>query len=171
VPGTGLKVLPPGNSPNFGSMRQRAYSSSERTDTMKTMNGGSAVRGGYYLSKSHWEIFPIAHDGEKLPGPASEHYVKVPTAVALGLMPVLGGLMVVFLPFIGLYLAAKTAVGGLTGAFNRSAKDLAATVTPGWAPGAAHLTGKATDKDAGESKAGEHALEELKKEIEEKRNA
>ena len=43
---------------------------------MKTVNGGSAVQGGYYLSKSHWEIFPIARDGQNLPGPASEHYVK-----------------------------------------------------------------------------------------------
>ena len=51
-------------------------------------------------------------------------------------MPVLGGLMVVFLPFIGLYLTAKTVVGGVTGAFSRSAQDLAATVTPDGAPGA-----------------------------------
>ena len=139
---------------------------------MKTINGGSAVQGGYYLSKSNWEIFPIARDGQKLPGAPSEHYVQVPTAAALALMPVLGGLMVVFLPFIGLYLAAKTVVGGVAGAFSRSAKDLGATITPGWAPGAAHMTGKATDtKAAGESKAGEQALEELKKEIEEKRKA
>ena len=139
---------------------------------MKTMNGGSAVQGGYYLSKSNWEIFPIARDGQKLPGAASEHYVKVPTAAALGLMPVLGGLMVVFLPFIGLYLAAKTAVGGVTGVFHRSAQDLAATVTPGWAPGAAHMTGKATDKKAAEGETVEDAkLAELAKEVEEKRKA
>ncbi len=138
---------------------------------MKTINGGSAVQGGYYLSKSNWEIFPIARDGQKLPGAASEHYVKVPTAAALGLMPVLGGLMVVFLPFIGLYLAAKTAVGGVTGAFNRSAQDLAATITPGWAPGAAHLTGKATEKKAEGEKAEDEKLAELAKEVEEKRNA
>jgi hypothetical protein len=139
---------------------------------MKTMNGGSAVKGGYYLSKSNWEIFPIARDGQKLPGAASEHYVKVPTAAALGLMPVLGGLMVVFLPFIGLYLAAKTAVGGVTGVFHRSAQDLAATVTPGWAPGAAHMTGKATDEKAAEGAKVEDAkLAELAKEVEEKRKA
>ena len=30
---------------------------------MKTINGGSAVRGGYYLSKGNWEIVPIAQDG------------------------------------------------------------------------------------------------------------
>ena len=139
---------------------------------MKTINGGSAVPGGYYLSKSNWEIFPIARDGEKLPGKPSEHYVKVNTAAALMLMPVLGGLMVVFLPFIGLYLTAKTAIGGVTGVFHRSAKDLAATVTPGWAPGAAHMTGKATDEKASdEAKVADPKIEALAKEVEEKRKA
>ena len=77
---------------------------------MKTVNGGSAVQGGYYLSKSNWKNFPIARDGQTFPGPASEHYVKVPTAAAFVVLPALGGLMVVFLPFIGLYLTAKAAV-------------------------------------------------------------
>jgi hypothetical protein len=139
---------------------------------MKTIHGGSAVPGGYYLSRSNWEVFPIAHDGERLPGKPSEHYVKVPTAAALALMPVLGGLMVVFLPFIGLYLTAKTAVRPLSNVFHRSAKDLAATVTPGGAPGAAHFTGKSTEeKPAEEAKAGEAMLEELAREVEEKRKA
>jgi hypothetical protein len=139
---------------------------------MKTINGGSAVQGGYYLSKSNWEIFPIEKDGQKLPGASSEHYVRVNTAAALALMPVLGGLMVVFLPFIGLYLAVKTAVGGVTGVFSRSAQDLAATVTPGWAPGAAHLTGKATDTKAAKGEKVEDAnLAELAKEVDEKRKA
>jgi hypothetical protein len=139
---------------------------------MKTINGGSAVPGGYYLSKSNWEIFPIANDGERLPGPVSEHYVKVNTATALMVMPVLGGLMVVFLPFIGLYLTAKTMVGGITGVFHRSAKDLAATVTPGWAPGAAHMTGKPTDEKAAEvAKVTDPRIEQLAKEVDEKRKA
>ncbi len=139
---------------------------------MKTINGGSAVQGGYYLSKSNWEIFPIEKDGQKLPGASSEHFVKLNTAAALMLMPVLGGLMVVFLPFIGLYLTAKTAVGGVTGAFNRSAKDLAATITPGWAPGAAHMTGKATEEKAAEGEKVEDAkLAQLAKEVDEKRKA
>jgi hypothetical protein len=139
---------------------------------MKTINGGSAVQGGYYLSKSNWEIFPIEKDGQKLPGAASEHFVKLNTAAALMLMPVLGGLMVVFLPFIGLYLAAKAALSPVGNMFNRSAQDLAATVTPGWAPGAAHMTGKATDTKAAEGERVEDAkLAELAKEVAEKRKA
>jgi len=137
---------------------------------MKTILGGSAVPGGYYLSKSNWEIFPIAHDGERLPGPVSEHYVKVPTAAAFTVLPVLGGLMVVFLPFIGLYLTAKAVARPVAGMFKRSAEDLAATVTPGWAPGAAHLTGKATDEKASEeAKSEDPKLAELAREVDEKR--
>ena len=96
--------------------------------------------------------------------------MQVPTAAALALMPVLGGLMVVFLPFIGLYLTAKAVARPVAGMFKRSAEDLAATVTPGWAPGAAHLTGKATDEKASEeAKAEDPKLAELAKEVEEKR--
>jgi len=137
---------------------------------MTTTNGGTAVKGGYYLSKSHWEIFPIEHDGERLPGPAAEHYVKVPTAAVFLLMPVLGGLMVVFLPFIGLYMTAQAAVRPLVNMFRRSAQDLAATVTPGWQPGEAHFTGKRSEeKAAGETPTEEAKLEELAKEIQAKR--
>ncbi len=139
---------------------------------MTIINGNTAVQGGYYLSKSNWEIFPVEKDGQKLPGPASEHFVKLPTAAALLLMPVLGGLMVVFLPFIGLYLSAQAALRPLTGVFQRSARDLAATVTPGWQPGEAHFTGKATeDRNGNEAGAGEDRLERLAREIEVRRRA
>jgi hypothetical protein len=139
---------------------------------MTTINGGSAVQGGYYLSKSNWEIFPVEHDGQRLPGKSAEHYVKLPTAAVFLLMPVLGGLMVVFLPFIGLYLTAKAALSPLVGMFRRSAQDLAATVTPGWAPGAAHFTGKRSEeKAAEEAPSQETKLEELAKEIDAKRRS
>ena len=139
---------------------------------MTTINGGTAVQGGYYLSKSNWEIFPIEKDGQKLPGAQSEHYVKLSTAAALMVMPVLGGLMVVFLPFIGLYLTVQAALRPLVGMFQRSAQDLAATVTPGWQPGAAHFTGKRSEeKAAEEAPAKEAKLEELAKEIDAKRRS
>ena len=139
---------------------------------MTTISGGSAVQGGYYLSKSNWEIFPIEKDGQKLPGAHSEHYVKLSTAAALMVMPVLGGLMVVFLPFIGLYLTVQAALRPLVGMFQRSAQDLAATVTPGWQPGAAHFTGKRSEeKAAEEAPAKEAKLEELAKEIDAKRRS
>jgi hypothetical protein len=137
---------------------------------MTTISGGSAVQGGYYLSKSNWEFFPVERDGERLPGPASEHYVKVPMAAVFFLMPVLGGLMVVFLPFIGLAMTAQAAVLPVVALFQRSAQDLAATVTPGWQPGEAHFTGKRSEEKAAEEAPAQDAkIEELAKEIESKR--
>jgi hypothetical protein len=137
---------------------------------MTKISGGSAVQSGYYLSKASWEIVPVEKDGERLPGSSAESYVKVPLAAVFLVMPALGGLMVVFLPFIGLALTAKAAVAPLVGMFRRSAQDLAATVTPGWQPGAAHFTGKrAEEEKAGEKKAGDEKIEELQKEIASKR--
>jgi len=135
---------------------------------MKTTSGGSAVKSGYYLSKGNWEIVPVRHDGERLPGSVADHFVKVPLAVVFTVMPVLGGLMVVFLPFIGLALVAKQMAKPLAGLFHRSAQDLAATVTPGWAPGAAHFTGKSSK----EGRAGANdRLDRLAREINERREA
>jgi len=136
------------------------------TGTMKTTSGGSAVKSGYYLSRASWEIVPVRHDGERLPGGAADHYVKLPLAAVFTVMPVLGGLMVVFLPFIGLALVAKQVAKPLAGLFHRSAQDLAATVTPGWAPGAAHFTGKSSE----EGRAGANdRLDRLAREIDERR--
>ena len=138
---------------------------------MTTINGGSSVKSGYYLSKSAWEIFPVARDGERLPGEASEHYVKLPMAAVFLIMPVLGGLMVVFLPFIGLALTARAAFNPVVRLFKRSAEDLAATVTPGWQPGEAHFTGKRAEGSAPAEPAAKDAeIESLSKEIESKRS-
>ncbi len=139
---------------------------------MTTFNGSSAVQGGYYLSKSNWEIFPVEKDGQRLPGSASEHYVRLSTAAALLLMPGRGRLMVVSLPFIGIILPARTAVQPIVNLFHRSAQDLAATVTPGWAPGAAHFTGKRSEeKGAEQAPSRETRLEELAREIDAKRRS
>jgi hypothetical protein len=60
----------------------------------------------------------------------------------------------------------------VVGIFGRSAQDLGATITPGWAPGAAHLTGKATEEKKSEDvEATAEKLAELAKEIEGKRKS
>jgi hypothetical protein len=56
--------------------------------------------------------------------------------------------------------------------FRKGAEDLAATVTPGWAPGEAHMTGKRPDEKPAEgAPAADARIEELAKDIEEKRKA
>jgi hypothetical protein len=85
--------------------------------------------------------------------------------VALMIAPLLGGLFVVFMPFIGLALLAQHLMGkvaDLTGHLFRS------TVTPIALPGEAHLTGRRSEK-AKESRAAEGTLEELSKEIQGRR--
>jgi hypothetical protein len=140
---------------------------------MTTSIGGTAVRSGYYWNLSKWEVIPVEKDGGQLPGGRGDRFLRVPVLAVLMLLPMLGGLFVVFLPVIGFALTLHAAVRPVVGLFKRSATELAATVTPGWAPGEAHLTGK-----RGEKKSEEHAgppvaderLEKLSREIEQKRD-
>jgi hypothetical protein len=83
----------------------------------------------------------------------------------------MGGLFVVFLPFIGFALALYAASKPLVGLFHRSARELAATVTPGWQPGEAHFTGKRGEEKKAEQAppAKDEKLDALQAEIEEKR--
>ena len=134
-----------------------------------TVHGGDRVPGGYYLSQASWQVVPVEKDGDRLAGSSSETFVRVPAAAALLMLPALGGLLVLFLPFIGLSLALQAALRPLTGLFHRSARDLAATVTPGWAPGAAHFTGRSASAREERMRAGEARLDDLAREIEARR--
>lgn len=127
---------------------------------------GTAVSSGYYYDARRWAVVPVAHDGDRLPGDAGE-YVRIPTAAALAAAPVLGGLFLVFLPFIGFALLARAAARPVLRRFGASARELAGTVTPGWKPGEAHFTGGERPEDAGERR--EARLDALAKEIEERR--
>jgi hypothetical protein len=139
---------------------------------MTTMSGGMQVRNGYYWNMGKWEVIPVARDGEKLPGGRADRFLRIPLIAVFAILPIMGGLFVVFLPFIGFALAIYAAVKPLIALFHRSAQDLAATVTPGWQPGEAHFTGKrageAQEKKGPPSK--DDALGKLEREIESKRN-
>ena len=134
--------------------------------------GGNPARSGYYWHPRKWSITPIPRPGGILPGGAADHYLRVPALVALLLMPILGGLFVVFLPVIGFALLFYALAKKATALVSGGAADLASTVTPGWRPGEAHLTGKGLEADKELPRghgAGDQALEALKKEIAEKR--
>ncbi len=136
---------------------------------MATTIGGTSVASGYYWNLGRWEVIPVARDGETLPGGRGDKYMKVPVLAAFLLLPLMGGLFVVFLPFIGFVLAAHAGAKMLAGLFHRSAAELASTVAPGWRPGEAHLTGKRADEEKPEPPAADDRLEALEKEIESKR--
>jgi len=135
---------------------------------MARFSGGSSVPGGYYWNPRHWSVTPVERDGGKLPGSSSDRYLRIHWLVALLLAPLLGGLFVVFLPFIGFAMFFQYLFRKVTGSAREGARDLAATVTPGWRPGEAHMTGRATDaKEDGlpAGGAGQKALEDVAAEV------
>lgn len=129
---------------------------------------GNSVPSGYYWNPKKWSVTPVAKDGDVLPGEAGEKFVKVSLPLAIAAAPVLGGLFVVFLPFIGFGLTAYALANKLAGGAKKSAAELASTVTPGWRPGEAHLTGPATERTPDEvhaGGAGEEALRDVADEV------
>ena len=137
-----------------------------------TYESGTAVLNGYYLNPSRWSVVPVAHDGERLPSGAGR-WLRVPTAAALALVPVLGAAFLVFLPLIGFLVILHAMASAVVHAVHGSATELAATVSPGWLPGEAHFTGKRS-VDAPVERApatADDALEALAREIARRRSA
>ena len=89
------------------------------------------------------------------------------------LTPVLGLTFLMFLPFIGFYLTIEAALRPVLRVFKQEATELAATMSPGWQPGEAHLTGKRHEESKIVEGQGPPAaeLEKLAQEIEAKRQA
>jgi hypothetical protein len=136
-----------------------------------TFESGSAVKSGYYFNASRWALEPVAKDGERLPGGKGK-WMPIPTVAALALTPILGATFLMFLPLIGFVLAFQAIATPIVHMLRGGAKDLAATMSPGWIPGEAHLTGKPPESAAAEEKgpiAADGKLDAIEKEIEEKR--
>jgi hypothetical protein len=136
--------------------------------------GNQAVPSGYYVNATRWAIEPVAADGGRLPaGPGA--WRRIPTALALLATPVLGLAFLVFLPLVGFLLTLQAAVSPLVGLVHGSAAGMAATMSPGWQPGEAHLTGKREERETVEAQgppgAADEELEALQREIERRRRA
>ena len=138
-----------------------------------TYESGSKVNSGYYFNAARWHVEPIEKDGGRLPE-GNGRWMKVPTAAALLLVPILGATFLMFLPFIGFALLAHAMATKTFGLFRTHATELAATMSPGWQPGEAHFTGKRAENAGVEEKgptAKGDALDALAEEIERKRKA
>ncbi len=108
---------------------------------------GCAVPNGYYVNFSTWCVTPVARDGARLPD-GEGRWLRIPTAAALALVPIVGATFLVSLPLIGFLVTLWALASIVVSAAHGSATALAATVNPGWIPGEAHFTGKVTE-DAG----------------------
>ncbi len=139
---------------------------------MTKLSAGSVAKAGYYFNLKSWEVHPVPADGERLPGEAGQQWIAVPTVAALVLTPILGLTFLMFLPFIGFYLTLEAAVQPVLRIFRHEAVELAATMSPGWQPGEAHLTGKREEENKlveGQGPPAEGELEKLAREIESRR--
>ncbi len=139
---------------------------------MTTYQSGAAVRSGYYFNPVRWHVEPIANDGGKLPD-VPGRWIKVPTPVALLLVPILGATFLMFLPLIGFVMLFRAVGASFIRVFGASATDLAATMSPGWQPGEAHFTGMRPEHAGVEEKGPTYrgdALDALAAEIERKRS-
>ncbi len=136
---------------------------------MTRLSAGTPVKRGYYFSIKNWSVNPVEKDGTILNGQPDEQFIPVPLPVAVMLAPALGAMFLMFMPFIGFYLTAKTLLRPVAGAFKKSTAEVAASMSPGMAAGTAHLAGKAGDEKKANG-AGEHpALTEVEKQIAAKR--
>jgi len=135
---------------------------------MTTCNGNSKVKSGYYLSTNSFGVEVIGEDGGTLPGPVTTRYVRVPFPLLFVVIPVVGLAFLIFLPFIGFALLAYAIIERIAGHASRRADDLAATVVPPHATGAAYLAGHDGEKKNEEVSP---EIEKLEKDVAEKRKS
>jgi hypothetical protein len=136
------------------------------------IESGSAVQSGYYFNPVRWHVTPVEKDGGRLPE-GKGGWMKVNTAVALVLVPLLGATFLMFLPLIGFVLFLQAMALPVVRLFKGGAEQLASTMSPGWQPGEAHFTGKSPESAGSEEKGTtpqDARLDALQNEIEEKRN-
>lgn len=137
-------------------------------------HGGTQVACGYYWNSEKWEVMAMPKEGGRLPGGAEHRYFRVPIALLLVLAPLMGGLYVMFLPFIGFFMILRLAGRKTAEALGRGFMEVMATVSPVWRPGEAYFAGKRTareEKTAAPPTDQEDRLEGLQREIESKRAA
>jgi hypothetical protein len=137
---------------------------------MTTYTGGTQVKSGYYVDTAGFAVATISRDGLSLPGGSGARWVRVPALAVMAAAPVVGGLFVVALPFLGFGLGAWALGRAVAGKLKGGAEELAATVAPTWAPGEAHLTGAPGEekKDAAAA-APDAKIEQLAEDIETRR--
>jgi hypothetical protein len=137
--------------------------------------GGTPVPGGIYWNGSRLSMVSVPAPGGLLPGDASQAYRSVPWPVALLAAPLLGGIYVVLMPFVGLGMMANAAFRRAAGGARKGAEELAATVAPGWRPGEAHFTGRPGEPppegEVAAGGAGEQALHDVAEEVARRRAA
>jgi hypothetical protein len=122
---------------------------------------GAIVKGGFYFNRDKLDLVAVSGKQGTLPGAEGQRYFRISALAVIALAPVLGGLFVVFMPFIGFALVLQH-LGRLTVAgAKRAGRRLLFIVTPTWRPGEAYFAGKEGEKQAAaDAKASQAAPDE-----------
>lgn len=106
-----------------------------------TFAAHETVPGGWYLNPMRLAIVAVPEGGGRLPAGAGS-WRRVSALAAFALAPIVGALYVLALPVGVIALLAAALAAPTLRLLRGGTGELAATLTPGWTPGEAHLTGR-----------------------------
>jgi len=110
------------------------------------MTAGTLVKGGFYFNRDKLDLIAVSGKEGLLPGADGQRYLRVPVLAVLLLAPVLGGLFVMFMPFIGFALVFQHLGRLMLSGARRAGRGFLFVVTPTWRPGEAYFAGKEGEK-------------------------
>jgi hypothetical protein len=131
------------------------------------LTAGTMVKGGFYFNRDKLDLITVSGKEGMLPGTDGQRYLRVPVLAVLFLAPVLGGLFVVFMPFIGFALVLQHLARLSLSGVKRAGRGLLFVVTPTWRPGEAYFAGKEGEKKQAKESAEAKADEDKPRESEE----
>ena len=113
---------------------------------MRRYKGNQKVEPGLYLNPRRVS-FKSMNGEARLPGSHGDLYLRVPTLALLVAGPLLGGVFVIFLPFIGFGMLAWVAGGKFAEIAGKGAAASVLVLKPAWRPAMAFLSrGKAVKR-------------------------
>jgi hypothetical protein len=110
------------------------------------MTAGTMVKGGFYFNRDKLDLIAVSGKEGMLPGADGQRYLRIPVLAVILLAPVLGGLFVMFMPFIGFALVFQHLGRLMVSGAKRAGRGLLFVVTPTWRPGEAYFAGKEGEK-------------------------
>jgi hypothetical protein len=110
------------------------------------LNAGAMVKGGFYFNRDKLDLITVSGKEGLLPGADGQRYLRVPVLAVLLLAPVLGGLFVMFMPFIGFALVFQHLGRLMVSGAKRAGRALAFVIAPTWRPGEAYFVGNEGEK-------------------------
>jgi hypothetical protein len=130
---------------------------------MTRYTGGTKVAGGYFLNLRTWDFQAV--DGKDGVLPGNDTFLHLPAVVVLPAALVLSFVFVVFLPAIGLGLAAYALARKSASMFGAGAGKLAETMAPSYRPGMAFFARDGKKDEPAEAPRASETMTELEKDI------